>query len=492
MAVLTREVTGPLPVARVRVRARWVRHLPFAVLVALAAGLRVAAMAAYNGILWFPDGHSYLTVAVRPIPYPARPMGYAFFLHLLEPFHSLAVIAGVQHAMGLAAGVLVYAVLRRFRTPAWAATLCAVPVLFDAYQLELEHLLLSDTLFWFLVLVAVALILAWPDAWPALAAAGLALGAAALTRSVGLPLLVIFAAYLLVRRRPKAALVTAAACLAPMAAYAVWFHGTWGTYALTNSDGIFLYGRTAAFADCRVIRPPATERDLCPPVPVAARVASPNYIWHRGPLGDVPNYDKFTPATNAWAGDFARRAILAQPGAYLATGFDDLAKTFAPARVVYPNRHDVVLYEFPARVPPQKLRGHPLPWRSLRSAIQTYTADPHGNGLATMNAGAAAFLRGYQKVAYLPGPALLLILLGAPLGCLYGAWRRRENGVRTFAARGGLPWSCAVVLLVVPPFTAAFDHRYVIPAVPLACLALGLAVSRSGAGSARRSASAGP
>jgi len=489
MAVLTPEATGPQPVIRVRVGARRLRHLPFAVLVALAAALRVVAMIAYNGVLWFPDGHSYLTVAVSPVAYPARPMGYAFFLHLLEPFHSLAVVAAVQHAMGLVAGVLVYAVLRRFRTPTWVATLCAVPVLFDAYQLELEHLLMADTLFWFLVLVAVALVLLWPDAWPAMIAAGLALGAAALTRSVGLPLLVLFAGYLLVRRRPKAALVTAAACLAPMAAYAVWFHATWGTYALTNSDGIFLYSRTAAFADCRVIQPPATERDLCVNAPVAARTASPNYIWHRGPLGHIPNYDKFTPATNTWAGDFARRAILAQPGAYLATGFTDLGKTFAPARVVYPNPIDVRLYEFPAQVPPQKLTAHPLPWRSLGEAVRTYTADPHADGLARMNPGAAAFLRGYQKVAYVPGPVLLLILLGALFGRVYRAsWYRRYAEPKIGAA--ALPWLCAVTLLVVPPFTASFDHRYVIPAVPLACLALGLAVSRSGGGSASRSASA--
>lgn len=517
MAVLTREVTGPLPTAGARTQARWLGHLPFAILVALAAALRVVAMIAYNGILWFPDGHSYLTVAVDPIPYPARPMGYAFFLHLLEPFHSLAFVAGVQHAMGLAAGVIIYAVLRRFRTPGWVATLCAVPVLFDAYQLELEHLLLSDTLFWFLVLVAVALVICKPSSWPAMTAAGLALGAATLTRSVGLPLLVVFAVYLLVRRRWRVAAIVAGACLAPMAAYAVWFHATWDTYALTNSNGLFLYGRTAAFADCAVINPPPSERALCPDKPVGARRPSPDYIWHVKPLGKEPNYRKFTPATNTWAGDFAKRAILAQPGAYLATGLGDLGKTFAPARVVYPTAYDVDLYDFPATIEPQKLDSHPLPWRTLGSAIRTYTADPHANGSAKMDGGAAAFLRGYQKVAYLPGPVLGLILLAGGLGMLV---RRRGSYGRLYWKAGakpedppaegtlplkglsrfggseksrfgvpgaGLAWWCAATLLVVPPFTAAFDHRYVIPAVPLACLALGLALTRSADGTGTRS-----
>lgn len=485
MAVLTREVTEPLPMVRGGVRPRWVRHLPFAVVLALAAALRVVALIAYQGVLWFPDSHSYLAVAVDPYPWAVRPQGYAFFLRLLEPFHSFLVVAAVQHAMGLAAGALIYVVLRRrFRTPVWVATLCAAPVLFDAYQLELEHMLLSDTLFWFLVLVAVLLVVGWPEAWPALAGAGLALGLATVTRSLGLPLLAVFAGYLLLRRRWRAVAITAATCLLPVAAYAIWFHGTWGTYGLTNSTGIFIYGRTAVFADCRIIRPPASERDLCPSSPVGQRPVSPDYIWHDGALGRMNNFPEFTPAVSARTGDFARRAILAQPGAYLDTGLSDFAKTFAPSRVVYPTRYDVSLYEFPAQVQPQKLRSHPMPWLTLGQAIRTYTADPHSDGLAYVDPGAAAFMRAYQKVMYLPGPPLALLLAGGGVVLLV---RRRWPAA--------LPWLGAVTLLVVPPFTASFDHRYVIPAVPLACLALGIAVSRgrfrTGGGSALRPASAG-
>ena len=61
---------------------------------------------------------------------------------------------------------MLYALARhRFGAPAWIATLAAVPVLYDGYEIELEHLILSDVPFLFLITLATTLLL-WDPAGP--------------------------------------------------------------------------------------------------------------------------------------------------------------------------------------------------------------------------------------------------------------------------------------------------------------------------------------
>ncbi|MBE3014756.1 hypothetical protein IL992_37100 [Microbispora sp. NEAU-D428] len=92
--------------------------------------------------------------------------------------------------------------------------------------------------------------------------------------------------------------------------------------------------------------------------------------------------------------------------------------------------------------------------------------DPDLTGMRSVRP-YADLLIAYQYPAHLRGPLLAAILL---LG-LAGALRRPR---RTAA----LPWAVAVTLLVAPVAVLDFDHRYVLPVVPVACLAAGLAFAR--------------
>ena len=135
--------SAPGRIARARSFLR--RHRVFAAAFALGGLLRLITMLGYGPAMWFNDSYEYVSVALHPRPHPIRPDGYGFWLLLLKPFHSFTLVTLTQHLMGLATAALIYALLRRkFGLPKWGATLAAAPVLFDAYQIQLEQLIMSD------------------------------------------------------------------------------------------------------------------------------------------------------------------------------------------------------------------------------------------------------------------------------------------------------------------------------------------------------------
>lgn len=446
------------------------RHVLFGVVLLAATALRAVTVLAYRGVLWFPDSRSYLGVAVRPAPYPARPQGYAFFLRVLEPAHSYVFVAAVQHLLILAAATAMYLLMhRRLAVPRWAATLAIVPVLFGGNQIQLEHMLMSDGLFEALVIAAVVAVL-WKrrPGWVLCGVAGLAIAGAVLTRSTGLPLLVIVAVWLLIRRVGWRALGTAAlACAVPLAGYAIWFHAYWGVYGLTNSSGVFLYGRTAAFAQCAKMNPPEEERFLCVKGPVAERADSPDYIWNIPPLSKYGTWRKFTPRMSALTRDFAKRAIVSQPWDYLHVVRRDLGRTFEWSRGPYPTAASVRAYEFPTDTDPLK-PIESIPGATVLRDSRTYG---HTDGETPVVEPYAGFVRSYQDHVWLPG-TLLGLIMAAGLTGMVPLWRR-------LGGEALLPWITALAMIVVPPFTSGFGYRYLIPAVPLACMAAAIALTRA-------------
>jgi uncharacterized membrane protein YgcG len=496
------------------------RHWLFGIALACAIVVRVLVMLAFRPIMWFGgDSASYLSTALRLTPDPSRVGGYGFVLFLLRPLHSFVVVAAVQHAMGLAIGVLSYLLVRRYGLPGWAGTLAALPVFFDAYQLQLEQDVVPDITFAFLVVLAVFLVLWWPTGSQGerrlvpMAGAALALGLSAIMWPVGLALLLVLLVALLIwalsgragqagqagrlakmTKMTKMATVAAAlVCGAvPVLGYAAWFDVHEHRFTLTRSDGVFLWSRTMSFADCAVIKPPADELALCPPA--GPRIASSLYIWDgNSPLLRLPG-GRFSARTNALALNFALRAITAQPGGYAAAVGHDLLLSFYWNRPVHPDTGIVDRYQFAdagtAWVPASMdtpgggtVARDQAAYEGRTNSTAGSTAggtagggSEGGGGAATTATGPfASWLVSYQKWIYLRGTLLGLILLAGPTVWI-ARWIARSTGRPSAAARlSALPWFCAVTILIVPPLTADFDLRYLVPAVPLACLAAALA-----------------
>ncbi len=454
------------------------RHWLFGLALAGAVALRVLAMLAFRPIMWFGgDSASYLATGLRLIPDPSRVGGYGFMLWLLRPLHSLTLVAAVQHLMGLVIGVLIYLLARRHGLPAWVATLAAIPVFFDAYQLQLEADAVPDVPFGFLVMIALYLLLRSPgERRPArVVPAAFLLGISAIFWPVGLVLLLILLVVLLARLVARRTGVLAVAAIlagvvgsVPVAGYAAWFDLHEHQFSLTRSDGVFLWSRTMSFANCAVIRPPASERTLCPPEgrEGAQRIAASLYIWDgNSPLLRMPG-GRFSARTNALALNFALRAIAAQPGGYAAAVGHDFALSFAWNRPVHPDTGIVDRYQFSDAATAWVPATMRTPGGGTVASDQAAYGGGQLNGAAPTRAVQpfAAWLVSYQRYAYLPGTLLGVILLGGLAAMII---RRR--------ALGGLPWAFALTILLVPPLIADFDLRYLVPAVPAMCLAAALA-----------------
>jgi hypothetical protein len=455
------------------------RHRLLSAALFLALLLRIDAELGYRWQSWFNDSYSYVRAAVTLTPETTRPSGYSVFLWLVSPAHSYLLVTALQHLMGLLVAVMIYAIARhRFAAPAWLAVLATLPVLFDGFEIQLEHLIMADTLFLFLAMAGITVALWTPrPSWRACLAAGLLLGLSATVRSTGLPLLAVLAVYLVIVHwrswRSLAAGVVAFGV--PLAGYEAWYNSAHGEFAMTDSTGVFLYSRVMTFADCSRMSLPADLVPLCTPVPPAQRPVAQAYIWTQAsPLLRLPE-PIFSPKVNALAERFAIKAIEAQPLDYARAVWDDTVRSFEWNRSVFPNPHtyDGYLFGYTSpHIPLSPFGGYATPEAYyVRGATATAIVNPF-----------AGLIRSYQRWVWLPGTVYGLILLAG----LYGIVRRWRRGGREAL----LPWLCSVVLIVAPAATAEFDYRYVTTAVPFACLAV--AVAFGSARLARRGASGGP
>ena len=475
----------------------------FALALIPAVLLRVDAELGYRWQSWFNDSFSYVSAAVTLTPDTSRPSGYPVYLWLLSPFHSYFLVTASQHLMGLLVAVMIYALARRrFAAPAWVAALCTLPVLYDGFEIQLEHLIMTDTLFLFLAFAAVAVLL-WGfrsprPSWRACLVAGLLLGLSSAVRSTGLALIPVFVLYLLIRFVPGAAragwrgwraliaglVVCGIAFAVPILGYDAWYKSAHGEFTTTESTGVFLYSRVMTFAECSRMTLPTDLLALCTSVPPAQRPIAQAYIWTAAsPLDRFPA-PKFSPTVDKLAEEFAVRAVEAQPLDYARAVWDDTVRSFDWSRQVFPNgqTYDEYLFGYHSlAIPGSSFRGYASPEAYyVRGNPDTVVVNPF-----------ASLIRVYQRYVWLPGTVYGLILLVGLVGIVL-RWRfapparpggRADEDPRAApGARAGrdalLPWLCSVALIVAPAATAEFDYRYVTTAVPFACLAAAMVFGR--------------
>jgi hypothetical protein len=437
------------------------RHWPFVTVLVLGVALRVLAMVGYRPALFYIDSvASYLLPLPKLDPTGQDPIGYDFLL--LWPVlrvGNVEVVAAIQHLLGLGIAVAGYALLRRKGAGRWLATLATVPVLLDAYQVQIEHNLMADPLFEALV-VAGLCVLAWRDrpGWPAVVAGGLLLGLATTVRQVGevlvVPLLLFVVLAVRGRWRRLVLGAGALACFAvPVAAYASYYHHFSGRYGISHAGANALYGRVATFVDCTGMDLPDEERILCPSTPPAGR-PGPDYWAHdgRSPWVALVNAVGGERA-DLLADDFAKRAIRHQPLDFVRSVGGDGLKVFAW------RREDVSVSDPPVERWRFQTTFPTFPNLVTLDSI-AQLSHQYGSGDPVVRPGVAKVLRGYQlSVGHTPGPVLALAMLFG----LAGAVRRRGLPALLFLLTG--------ILVPVLGDVVVFSWRYQLPGFVLLPLA---------------------
>jgi hypothetical protein len=455
--------------------ALWRNHRLFTIAVGLSLIPRVVAALGFKPALFIQDSFSYMKQSVQLLPLSElRPAGYPLVLHLLQPFHSLLLVTTLQHLMGIALAVIIYAVLRTRGLPGWGATLAAVPTLFDSRQIWLESSILPDTLFTLVLMIAVAVLIVRPRPaiWQAVIV-GLLVAWASVIRGNGAPVVVVILAFLLIMRAGWKVLTACLAAFAiPVAGYALLFFSEHGQFNITNSTGMFLWSRTMSFANCAVIKPPADLVPLCPenqpdhpagPAPAWSINALMNertpaeYLWAAGAWYQHDARPGINAHNNKLAMQFAERAIAAQPLDYVETVGKEVYLTFFASD--RPQDYLAMQFTVAPHVNPPAFWMRYWENRYAHAHSNTHVVQPW-----------AYFMFLYQAPVWFPGWVFFLVLAGGLVLVI-----RRWRGWGRYAF---LAWGVAVVNLVLPIAAHEMDYRYAISAVPFACLALGLALIR--------------
>jgi hypothetical protein len=315
-------------------RTSWFARDFAPLLIVLGAGLvlRVYLMLIYRPVAaGFNDTIEYLTTSHDHLfRDPFRPAGYPLFLRIVRyTVPELSAVVAIQHLLGLATAALLYLVVRRLTARRWLPALPAALVALSGDQLLLEHSILTESLYTFLVTAALCgvlyAVINGRAMLPLLAVSGLALGIATTVRPVGIPVVLFVGAWLIVfvgGSISKRLVRTAAAgvpALGVVVFYIVIQGALTGAWGVSPASGWALYTRVAPIADCHDFKAPKGTAFLCESRPSFAPGGQgrpgPGYYQFVG----GPAIDHFGNPFNSGLrgsgtmGRFARTVVLHQP-----------------------------------------------------------------------------------------------------------------------------------------------------------------------------------
>lgn len=440
------------------VRDRWPSGRAGYVLLGLIfAGvvLRLVAVAS-----WWPttptldDGYQ-LYAESNPFTDPQHPGGYPLILAGLGLVtHEVAVPVLLQHLGGIASALLLFAATRRVAASAWAGLLPAAIVLLNPDQVFLEHAIMSES--WSVLttsigLYAVVRAFDQPDPWwrwPVLA--GMALGLGVPIRSAGLLLIpVAVLVLLLCRERPlrgwgehwRAPAATAVAAAAVLFAFATANAAFGERFGIGPSPGWYLYGRVAQFADCSEFTPPAGTESLCEERPADQRPGAFYYLFD--PEAPAPSRFGAFGEQDGLVGEWAGRAVRAQPGDFLAAAWEYLRGYYVPSAKPEGGGELDPQLDFTR----ENYVFVPAIEQGLEEFYNDFTLHERRAGLE--------FLRGWHHVTRFGATMLSITTALALIGLVVGT-RRSRVGVLLFGV-GGL------ALLLAPVLTGNYVGRYTVP-----------------------------
>lgn len=434
-------------------------------LLAVGLVLRVWLMLVWSpAITGYSDSGIYFQDSVDSLwTDPIRTVGYSMVLRVLHGiWANLLLVTIIQHALGLASAVIIFATVRRCGGPRWLGLIPAAMIALGGDQLFLEHAALSDAVFIFVLMITLyCAVRAMQGGIGWVIAAGFFVGLNVWERGDALFMAGVIPLWLLFRYGRPTLRTLGHAALALVVAFAMvgvyvgWRHAASnmpGT--LTSNNAWNLYGRVATWADCRNFTPPAGTGLLCDPTPASERgyPSSEDYIYNTGspawtnfgPPYLISKYPHAMELLQKWS----IAAIEGEPLEYLrAVGLDLV-------RIVEPNSRSY------GDESPDEMIAFMLGGTDRHSGKNEFVEYWQGRLYPTEGAphrGDIAPLKTWEELTRVEGVWMAVLLALLVIGPWVVPRGRARAGFCLFALT-------SIATLVFPILVKAYDYRFMIPA----------------------------